>query len=228
MTAGRKDRRALGWSVVALSLAGPVAVVALLHTAFKPMPFLVQREISWVLLWGLALAVLALSVRGEGRPLKMAGIGRFTGWSLVWGVIAGATAVLSFPLCSALLKLAGVHSQIAAAPAMALVGMPLWARLASLATAGVCEEVLYRGYPIRRLGELTGSRVVGAVLPGLVFVAVHAPTWGLAHLVFVSAVTVIMTALFLWRGDLWSNIIAHLVTDAMPLLVMPLMLAHHP
>jgi membrane protease YdiL (CAAX protease family) len=32
----------------------------------------------------------------------------------------------------------------------------------------------------------------------------------------------LFTLAFLWRRDLWANIIAHIVVDAVPLLILPL------
>lgn len=222
-TAGR---RGLVWLGLLLALGGPIAVVSLQHSPLISLPTVQTRAIGWAGLWAVVLVLLALVARVEKRPLASIGLKRFTGWSLLWGVLAGVLAIVAFPLCGVILMAVGIKSQIAASSMSALMTMPLWARLATLATAGFCEEVLYRGYPIRRLREITGSRIVAVVLPGAIFVALHAPSWGAAHLLYVSVVTVIMTVLFLWRGDLWSNIIAHLVTDGVPLILMPMLMRH--
>jgi membrane protease YdiL (CAAX protease family) len=229
MTVTTEDRpvaRGLGWLGVLLALGGPAAMVAVTHSGLIEPSLFQRRAATWVLLWVLTLAVLAIVRMGERRPLASIGLGRFTLGSLGFGLLAGVMAILAFPLCAIVLKLLGVQSQAAAGVA-AMGALPLWARLLTLATAGFCEEVLYRGYPITRLQALTGSRILAVILPGLVFVAVHAPSWGAAHLLYVSVVTVIMTVLFLWRKDLWSNVIAHLATDAVPLLLMPMMMRPH-
>lgn len=223
-TVERPGPRALAWLGLLISLGGPVLVIGLLHSGVLTLPLLQQRAVVWIGMWGLALILVLLVARGEKRPLASIGLGRFTIWSLVWGVVAGLAAIIAFPLCAILLKLVGVQSQTTAAGVTALAALPLWARLATLATAGFCEEVLYRGYPISRIRELTGSRILAFLVPAVVFIALHAPSWGFAHLLYVSVVTVIMTGLFAWRRDLWSNIIAHLLTDAVPLILFPLMM----
>jgi membrane protease YdiL (CAAX protease family) len=222
-TLDRPAHRGLGWLGVVLGLGGPAVLVGLTHAGVIDLTLLQRRALGWVVLWGLTLALLAMLAFGEKRSPGVIGLGRFTGMSLVGGLLAGVLAIMAYPLCALLLGLIGVHSQAAATGVAALGALPLWARLLTLATAGVCEEVLYRGYPITRLKELTGSHVAAVIIPFVVFVALHAPSWGLAHLLYVSVVAAIMTALFLWRRDLWSNIIAHLVTDAVPLLLLPLM-----
>ena len=66
-----------------------------------------------------------------------------------------------------------------------------------------------------------------AVVPFAVFVTLHAPSWGVAHLLFVSMAAVAFTIAFMWRGDLWTNIVGHLAVDAVPLIVLPLMGTPH-
>jgi membrane protease YdiL (CAAX protease family) len=100
--------------------------------------------------------------------------------------------------------------------------MPLWLRLGTLLTAGVTEEILFRGYPISRLKVATGSTAIAVVIPFGVFVVLHLPSWGMAHLLFVSVAAALFTLAFVWRRNLWANIIAHIVTDSVPLLILPL------
>ncbi len=40
-------------------------------------------------------------------------------------------------------------------------------------TAGITEEILFRGYPIERLYELTGNMYIAAFLPWLAFTLLH-------------------------------------------------------
>jgi uncharacterized protein len=100
--------------------------------------------------------------------------------------------------------------------------VPLWLRVGMLMTAGVTEEVLFRGYPISRLKVATGSTAIALGLPFVVFVVLHLPSWGAAHLLFVSLAAALFTLAFVWRRDLWANIIAHIVADSVPLLILPL------
>jgi membrane protease YdiL (CAAX protease family) len=218
--------RGASWLGVLLALGGPAALVLLTHSGLVELSVFQRRAVTWIALWTLTLAVLAIVRMGERRTFASIGLGRFTFGSLGFGLLAGVLAIFAFPVCTIVLSLLGVQSQAVMTGVTTLVSLPLWARLLTLVTAGVCEEVLYRGYAITRLQTLTGSRIVAVLLPAIVFIALHAPSWGVAHLLYVSVVTVIMTVLFLWRKDLWSNIIGHLVTDAVPLLVMPMVIHH--
>ena len=79
-------------------------------------------------------------------------------------------------------------------------------------TAGICEEIIYRGFAIRVL-QARGTRTVWAVLiAGISFALIH----GLAG-VFLLPIyllsAVIFSAIFLWRGSLLTAIVTHALFD---------------
>ena len=168
-------------------------------------------------LWTLVLILLLVIHRGEGRDLRSIGVGR-PGWaSLGWGVGAAVLVVAVTLAIAALLGLAPPSArQLESTGAI-----PLWLRLFMLVTAAGAEEILCRGYPITRLRELTGSRLLAAGLPLAVFLLYHFPFQGPGHILFVAVLGTVLTAAFLLRGDLWSNIVAHLALDT-PFILLPL------
>ena len=211
------------WFGVLLALGGP-SILVIWRKLYPRPEFLQQREIGFLVFWGLVAAVLGIVVFIERKPLASIGLGRFTWGSLLWGLGVGIAAILLYPACAALAKVLNLPDQSASTTALASVAaLPLAVRLLSLLTAGVTEEILFRGYPIRKLRDLTGSRIVAVVIPWAVFTVLHTPSWGLSHLLFVGATAALFTVVFLWRGDLWTNIIAHLVTDTVPLILLPLL-----
>jgi membrane protease YdiL (CAAX protease family) len=86
--------------------------------------------------------------------------------------------------------------------------------LALVTRAAIAEELLFRGYPISRLEELSGSRVLAAVVSWAGFTYAHLSYWGAAQLIVAGWGGLILTLLFLWRRNLWTNILAHWLTDA--------------
>jgi hypothetical protein len=56
--------------------------------------------------------------------------------------------------------------------------LPKWLDWSGLLANGIAEEVGFRGYAIERIEELTGSTMLGASVPFVVEVLVHAPVWG--------------------------------------------------
>ena len=98
-----------------------------------------------------------------------------------------------------------------------LFAAPTWWLVISVVRAGVSEEILFRGYPIERLYELTGSRYIAAGVPLAVFSLAHVPSWGWTHVLVAAFGGAMLTALYVWRRNLWVNILAHCVIDGLAL-----------
>jgi membrane protease YdiL (CAAX protease family) len=176
--------------------------------------------INEAVVWMLALIVIAIVRFWERRPLASIGLVRPTGRALAAG------AGIAF----ALLALAGLAGAVIEALGMPIdedqtefvLRMPVAVQMAVAASAGFTEEVLFRGYPIERLTALTGRRWLGAAIPVLVFGAVHAPFWGVAHALVAGISGLWLTLLYLWRRNLWTNIAAHAIMDAAAFLAVDL------
>jgi membrane protease YdiL (CAAX protease family) len=86
----------------------------------------------------------------------------------------------------------------------------VWLGLA--ATAGFCEELVFRGYLTRQFSAWTGSCVFGVVLQGVAF--------GLAHGYYRQIMVVVMVQGWLlgllayWRKSLRPGMLAHGLQDA--------------
>jgi membrane protease YdiL (CAAX protease family) len=167
-------------------------------------------QVVW---WVLFVAVCAYVLLVERRPLSSIGFTR-PGWlDITLGVItalvmaAGIVFIWSviFPL---------LHLQLNTGQMNTLLDQPFWYRLLVVTTAAVVEETLFRGYPIGRIGEWSGSRALGGVITWLAFTYAHLGGWGWAHLLVAGFAGLLLTILFLWRGNLWANILAHWLTDA--------------
>lgn len=204
---------------LALSLVGPALLVLAVRYGIAPKPVLRRRLFSAAGLWILTGLVM-LVLLAQHRSFDSIGLGPISLANVLWGLAGGGAGILAFPLCMIILRAFRV-STVPAQDTNGLMGLPLWARILILITAAVTEEVLYRGYPVSTLQSLGGPFTLAILLPLAVFVIVHLPAWGWSHLVFVSAAGGLLTLLFVLEGSLWSNIIAHAVIDAVPLLILP-------
>ena len=75
-------------------------------------------------------------------------------------------------------------------------------------TAGICEEIIYRGFAIRVL-QARGTRTVWAVLlAGISFALIHGLA-GVFLLPLYLLSAAIFSAIFLWRGSLLTVIVIH-------------------
>jgi membrane protease YdiL (CAAX protease family) len=99
-----------------------------------------------------------------------------------------------------------VYSLLAHSPLEVLI----WIGLSI--TAGICDEMTFRGYPQRHLHALSGSIVVAVVGQGLVSGLFHSYQ-GWKNVIVVSGLGVLYGALAGWRGNLRANIIVHAWAD---------------
>jgi membrane protease YdiL (CAAX protease family) len=86
----------------------------------------------------------------------------------------------------------------------------LW--IATSITAGICEEMAFRGYLQRQFHALTGNIAWAVLLQGLVFGIAHGYQ-GWRNIVVISVLGILYGALSAWRKNLRVNIIAHAGSD---------------
>jgi membrane protease YdiL (CAAX protease family) len=165
------------------------------------------------ILWWAAVVVALLYIRVvERRPFASIGFCRPKVMDIVLAVIAGVLLVggiiviygVLFPL---------LHLKVNAQEMHTLYSTPYWYRLILVTRAAVAEELLFRGYPIPRLRELSGSVVLAAVVSWAAFTYAHLASWGAAQLIVAGYGGVILTILYLWRRNLWANMLAHWIAD---------------
>ncbi|HEY1548408.1 MAG TPA: CPBP family intramembrane glutamic endopeptidase [Kofleriaceae bacterium] len=165
---------------------------------------LVLYELTW---WLLVAGVLAYVRFVERRPLASIGFAS----PHVRGIAIAVAAGIAM-----LAVLATIY--VGESTLSKLIATPLWWRLISVVRAAVAEEIIFRGYAIERLSELTGRRWLAAVTSCAIFALAHVGTWGWGHLIVAGAGGAMLTALYLWRRNLWINIIAHAIVDGVALL----------
>lgn len=208
-----------------LTLVVPLLWVFVISPLVKPLlssqAFMIVGE---VVFWGLALGVIALVVFWERQPLSSVGVRGLT-WKE--GVLALLLSVAMFVLAPILViivarVIGGSVSTMAGLGELAEQSMVL--RILLALRAGVTEEILYRAYPTERMKSLTGKAWVGALVGLVVFTILHVPGWGWGHSIgVVLPIGLIFAGLYLWKRNLTLNIVAHFLTDLIPLLVVPLL-----
>lgn len=86
----------------------------------------------------------------------------------------------------------------------------LW--VATCATAGICEEMVFRGYLMRQLHALDGSLWIAIAGQGIVFGLFHGYQ-GWKNVVVISVLGILYGALAAWRRNLRANMLAHAWSD---------------
>lgn len=167
--------------------------------------------------WALALILLAIVRFWERRPLSSIGLVPPTLKAVLVGVLVMLGLIILAGALGLLIESAGVP--MPEQPAELIISLPVWLQLFVAASAGFTEEILFRGYAIERMTELTGSRWIGALLPVFVFGAAHASFWGVAHAIIAGFTGLWLSLLYLWRRNLWTNITAHALLDGLIFIV---------
>ena len=182
---------------------------------------------SSIFFWALAVLVLLYVVVVERRPLssiglKTPGLRDLVFACLATGVAAVGMTVIFFVVFPAFhLKLATTSANAA------LLTAPFWVRFWTVVRAAFTEEILFRGYGIERLGQWTGSLWIAGVVTLVFFTTAHLAGWGPAVLLNAGWGGLVLTLFYLWRRNLWANILAHWLVDAVGFLLIPALAAHH-
>jgi membrane protease YdiL (CAAX protease family) len=154
-----------------------------------------------------AVFLLWLVRRWEGQPLRSIGLGTAPWWkSLLWGLV---TAMVCAAVAAGLVALTGYGHGPGSA---AFEKLPLGLITLVVLRSGIVEELFYRGYPIERLQALGLGRAPAVIIPLLIFAVGHW-TGGAANILIAFVLGAILTAFYLWRRDLVSNMIGHFLVD---------------
>ena len=175
------------------------------------------------------LALIWLSLQRRGERWSRLGLrwGRFGGRQALVAVAQAlllfVLATLAFVLTGGLMsRLLGTAGQGDFSGYAFLAGKPLLlfgVIVSSWITASFSEEVIYRGFLLRRLEELFGDgrRAAGLAVAGsaLLFGLAHF-AWGPVGVAQTTAMGLVLAVGFLWfRRNLWVPILAHAGMDTL-------------
>ena len=196
----------MAWLCVCLSLFSMLIIRHIFRT-ISPEPgtaLVLAREGCMFASAGL----LAWLVRRKaGLTRRSIGIGVCPVWkSLLWGVVIAVACILPAALIA---KFTGYgHGP----ESKAFAKLPIWLIFIVVVRAGVVEELFYRGYAINLLQKLGMGPTPAWAIPLLIFSAAHW-TGGIANIALAFVLGGILTAFYLWRRDLVSNMFGHFLVD---------------
>jgi membrane protease YdiL (CAAX protease family) len=209
---------------LATALVLPVAVTA---SVGRPAAVDATQRIliGNVAFWCIALLQLTIVLVWEKRSLASIGLVRPSWKAILAGVAAVAgLAILSIGIGAAMKALGfPLDDQ---QQNRSLLASPVWLQAFVVITAGVTEEILFRGYALERVIELTRSRWLGVLVPVFAFGAIHIPFWGVPHAVVAGTLGLAFALIYLWRRNLWTNITSHVLIDTFGIIVLTLMPTH--
>jgi uncharacterized protein len=163
--------------------------------------------------WALLYYCWAGVRRRGGTMVTMSG-GRWLSWRAV-----GADLLVVLPFWVVWEGVAyGVHQLLGPSAAktvdallpQSLLEVVLW--ILTCVTAGICEELVFRGYVQRQFRALTGSLAVAVVAQALVFGLGHAYQ-GWKNTIVICVLGILYGLLAAWRRNLRANVVAHAWSD---------------
>ncbi|MFC7028908.1 CPBP family intramembrane glutamic endopeptidase [Halomicroarcula sp. GCM10025710] len=163
--------------------------------------------------------LVAIVVYWERRPLTSFGLRIPSRREATVGVGAGLVAVVLGVVAIGVAVATFQLEQPETLSALGRLSVPV--QFGIVVTAVVTEEILWRGYPIERLTELTGSVWVGAGVSGVVFLAVHFPAWGIVGAVPQAVFTLVLVGVYVWSRNVVACMISHGVINVLMILVLP-------
>jgi membrane protease YdiL (CAAX protease family) len=220
MTNSRRIQIVIG---LLLALGLPFCHLGDLGRAHSGLGPLLGGEVLW---WALFAAIVLYTLFVEHRALSSIGLRKPGVWDIALGVLAGIAVFMGTGIIFQFV-LPALHMSVDRQLASA-VQAPLWFRLINVTRAAVVEEAAFRGYGLERLNELTGSALFAGFVTWVLFTMAHLSSWGWAQVIIAAYGGLVLTALYLWRRNLWANIIAHWLADGAAFILLPLMMHHKP
>jgi membrane protease YdiL (CAAX protease family) len=181
------------------------------------IPAMLGREAVW---WLYVVALLLWLRDEEGLPFSSIGLRRPTGKTVLLGLFAAVLLFLVFVAqYTVIIPIFHLNAEPAAAERLKLLKTPFWYRVLVVLRAAVCEEIIFRGYIIEKVRQITGSWALAFVISVAAFTAAHLSTWGVVHLIPVGAGGVIFALFYIWKRDLPANMIGHFIIDGIGFLL---------
>ena len=169
--------------------------------------------ISIALEWGIAYWAWA-GVHWRGGNLRDLTGGRWTSWR---GVALDLAIALPFwvvwEFTAWLVHRAVERIQTPTTPYQVPGGfLEIFLWIALSISAGVCEELVFRGYLQNQFRAATGSIVAAVVLQGAIFGLAHTYQ-GWKQVIVIAALGILYGVLAAWRRNLRANTLAHAWSD---------------
>ena len=163
--------------------------------------------------WGMAYwAWVGVHLKG-GRLRDLTG-GRWISWRSI-----ALDVAIAIPFCGVweltawLVHLAVERVPAATAPYLPPSGFAevfMWIVLSI--SAGICEEIVFRGYLQQQFGAATRSVVAGVILQGAVFGLAHTYQ-GWKQVIVIAPLGILYGRLVAWRRNLRASMISHAALD---------------
>jgi membrane protease YdiL (CAAX protease family) len=174
------------------------------------------------------VALVWLFLWKNGEPLESIGLSSRSRWREI--VLGGALYFVLAPVVGSvesLLHAAGISEPSTNLPNFLTVtgNAELILAVILVAVVAMAEEILFRGYLIRRIAAITGSTGAAVILSSILFALGHGYE-GTIGVLTVGVTGLCFALVYLWRGSLVAPVTMHFILDFIGIVAMPLWKAH--
>lgn len=171
-----------------------------------------------------AVLVLLWVTKFENRKLTSISFIPFNASrDIKWGLIGFGLGGMSFALTGILVEKFNLGST--AEGIMFMGTLPIYLRVLIALTAGICEEIYLRAYPIERLNDHWNNIWLAAFVTVMIFMILHIPFWSLGGAIQIGIATAIWTLIYIKTRSIWAVIIMHVINDLFAFVLLPYLIS---
>jgi len=176
--------------------------------------------LSVILMQWIIVAFIWFGIRRRGLTLRDLIGGTWPRWTSILRDVGIAIVflIVSGMILAACARLLHASGREVAERLLPRTRIDIVSYLLLCATAGFCEEVIFRGYLQKQFSAWTGSTIAGLLLQAVVFGAGHGYQ-GLRLMAVITVFGCLFGLLAQWRRSLRPGMIAHFLQDSSALLV---------
>ena len=177
----------------------------------KGIEFKKKLMLSFFEKWTTVLFIVLISIFLEHRGTGSFGLGSFKAVYMLFGLYGFIVGFLVLSLIEYVYRLMHVDGAWNGIRKLGR-GNVLVVSITAL-TAGVTEEIIFRGYTISRLLFLSHSVLLSVILSLIVFSVLHLFLWKKWATVSIMLWAIIPTYLYIKTGSVYPGIIMHILND---------------
>lgn len=208
--------------VLALALCAPPAIAFYGARAPQGDITLSRNLVCQIMLMGVSGIGMWIMLGPLAFPTTALGLGLPDWGTFAWG--AGIAAVFILGIGPILMRLPGWLGLSGFEGTLGtLARLPVWYLALAVVIGGIAEEVLYRGIAIAILSDRDFGPWSAGLIVLLAYTLAHIPMWGIGPALTTAISGAFLMVFYLWHGDLIANIIGHIATDFVGIVLGPLL-----
>jgi len=199
-------------------IALPILLYVLLNTIFLHgvTDYHYMLLFSRIIIWIVLLILFLFAKYGECQPFLLLPHEQRSFWWYALQVFILLLLSFACGLTAAIPKFFGVHeSDLVKIKLLLVMHQYPWLRILTCVTAGITEELIFRGYILSRLTLLVKGKYWPLVISALIFGFIHITYRSLSELIFAFSIGLIYGYHYQKYHNIYPVMIAHILVDLM-------------